>query len=417
MISKLRRKFIIISMLSVTAVLVMLIALINIFNFKEVIRNADDVLNILTANEGEFPPDTDPKPMWAGPGGLGHDGRGNDLMSPEMRFEARFFTIVFDKSGNAVAVDTGRIAAVDSTEAISLGEDIYNSGRTTGFVGDYRYRRTDKDDVTLVIFYDCGRSLDNARSFLGISTAISVIGLLIVFALIAISSKAVVKPVADAYEKQKRFITDAGHELKTPLAVINADCDVVGMDIENNEWIDDIRKQTEKLTELTNRLIYLAKTEEGTKSKLVKIDFPISDVVSDEVESFRGLAKSNGRDIDTAITPDLAYNGDQRAIRELVSILMDNAIKYSPEGSTIKAGLQKSGSRILLSVSNDTTEPVSKHDREHIFDRFYRTDESRNSETGGHGIGLSIAKGITESHGGKIYAEGNDKEIKITAEL
>ncbi len=417
MISKLRRKFIVISMVSVTAVLVMLIALINIFNYKEVIRNADEVLNILTANEGEFPPDTDPKTMWDGPGGPGPDGRGKDQMSPEMRFEARFFTIVFDKSGNAVAVDTGRIAAVDSTEAISLGENIYNSGKTTGFVGDYRYRRTDKDDVTLVIFYDCGRSLDNARSFLGISTVISVIGLLIVFALIAVFSKAAVKPVAEAYEKQKRFITDAGHELKTPLAVINADCDVVGMDIGNTEWIDDIRKQTEKLTELTNRLIYLAKTEEGTKSKLVKIDFPISDVVAEEVESFRGLAKSNRRNIETAITPDLAYNGDQRAIRELVSILMDNAIKYSPEGSTVKAGLQKSGSKILLSVSNDTTVPVSKHDREHIFDRFYRTDKSRNSETGGHGIGLSIAKGITESHGGKIYAEGNDKEIKITAEL
>ena len=414
MISKLRRKFIIISMLSVTAVLAVLIGLINIFNYKNVIRDADDVLNILTANEGEFPPDTDPKPMGEGPGG---GGREKDRMSPEMRFEARYFTIVFDKSGNVVVVDTGRIAAVDSTEAKTLGEKIFNSGKTMGFVGDYRYRRTDRDDVTMIVFYDCGRSLDNARSFLGISIAISAIGLIIVLALIAISSKAVVKPVADAYEKQKRFITDAGHELKTPLAVINADCDVVGMDIENNEWIDDIRKQTEKLTELTNRLIYLAKTEEGTKSKLVKIDFPISDVVSDEVESFRGLAKSNGRDIDTAITPDLAYNGDQRAIRELVSILMDNAIKYSPERSTIKAGLQKSGSKILLSVSNDTTEPVSKHDREHIFDRFYRTDESRNSETGGHGIGLSIAKGITESHGGKIYAEGNDKEIKITAEL
>lgn len=416
MISKLRRKFIIISMMSVTAVLAVLIGLINIFNYKNVIRDADDVLNILTANEGEFPPDTAPKPMGDGRGG-GGGGRGKDRMSPETRFESRYFTIEFDKSGNVVVVDTGKIAAVDSSEAKSLGEKIYSSGKTTGFVGDYRYRRTDKGDVTLVVFYDCGRSLDNARSFLGISIAISAIGLIIVFTLIAISSKAVVKPVADAYEKQKRFITDAGHELKTPLAVINADCDVVEMDIENNEWIDDIRKQTEKLTELTNRLIYLAKTEEGTKSKLVKIDFPISDVVSDEVESFRGLAKSNGRDIDTAITPDLAYNGDQRAIRELVSILMDNAIKYSPEGSTIKAGLQKSGSRILLSVSNDTTEPVSKHDREHIFDRFYRTDESRNSETGGHGIGLSIAKGITESHGGKIYAEGNDKEIKITAEL
>ena len=414
MISKLRRKFIIISMLSVTAVLVVLISLINFFNFKDVIKDADNVLNIITANEGEFPSDTDPKPMDDGHGG---GGRGKDRMSPEMRFEARYFTIEFDKSGNAVVIDTGKIAAIDSSEAKALAEKIYKSGSTTGFVGDYRYRRTDKNDTTMIVFYDCGRSLDNARSFLGISTAISLIGLLIVFALIAISSKAVVKPVAEAYEKQKRFITDAGHELKTPLAVINADCDVVEMDIENNEWIDDIRKQTEKLTELTNRLIYLAKTEEGSKSKMVKIDFPISDVVSEEVESFRALAKSNGRSIETDITPDLAYNGDQKALRELVSILMDNAIKYSPEGSTVRAGLQKSGSKILLSVSNDTTEPVSKHDREHIFDRFYRTDESRNSETGGHGIGLSIAKGITESHGGKIYAEGNDKEIKITAEL
>ena len=414
MISKLRRKFIIISMLSVTAVLVVLIALINFFNFKDVIKDADDVLNIITANEGEFPPDTDPKPMGDGRGG---GGRGQGRMSPEMRFEARYFTIEFDKSGNAVVIDTGKIAAIDSSEAKTLAEKVYKSGSTEGFVGDYRYRRTDRDDTTMIVFYDCGRSLDNARSFLGISTAISLIGLLIVFVLIAISSKAVVRPVAEAYEKQKRFITDAGHELKTPLAVINADCDVIEMESENNEWLSDIRKQTERLTELTNKLIYLAKTEEGSKSKLVKIDFPISDVVSEEVESFRALAKSNGRSIETDITPDLAYNGDQKALRELVSILMDNAIKYSPEGSTVRAGLQKSGSKILLSVSNDTTEPVSKHDREHIFDRFYRTDESRNSETGGHGIGLSIAKGITESHGGKIYAEGNDKEIKITAEL
>ena len=155
MISKLRRKFIIISMLSVTAVLVVLIALINLFNFKNVIKNADDVLNILTANEGEFPPDTDPKPMWDGYGVPGRDGRGKDRMSPEMRFEARFFTIIFDKSGNAVVIDTGSIAAVDSSEAKSIAEKVYLSGKTTGFVGDYRYRRTDRDDVTLIVFYDC----------------------------------------------------------------------------------------------------------------------------------------------------------------------------------------------------------------------------------------------------------------------
>ena len=189
------------------------------------------------------------------------------------------------------------------------------------------------------------------------------------------------------------------------------------MESENNEWLTDIRKQTDRLTELTNKLIYLAKTEEGAKSKMVKIDFPISDVVSEDVESFNGLAKSGGKTIETDITPDISYNGDQRSIRELVSVLMDNAIKYSPEGSTVKVSLTKSSSKILLSVANDTKEQMSKKDLDHMFDRFYRADESRNSETGGYGIGLSIAKGITESHGGKIYAEGSDKKIKITAEL
>ena len=426
MISKLRKKFIIVSMLSVTLVLGVLIAVINIFNYKEVIRNADDVLNILTANQGEFPPDTMPDPLrddslWDDPfGGPGNmmGGRGNQ-MSPEMRYEARFFSILLDDDGKAMVIDTGRIAAVDSSEAAELAESVFKSGKTKGFLKGYRFRRTDVEDVTLVVFYDCGRSLDNARAFLWISIIISAIGLLIVFALIALSSKAIIKPVAETYEKQKRFITDAGHELKTPLAVINADCDVLEMENEDgeNEWVTDIRKQTERLTELTGRLIYLAKTEEGSKTEMMKLDFPLSDVVSEETESFKGLAKSSGKTIETSITPDISYNGDPKAITQLVSILMDNAIKYSPDGGSVKVSLHRNGSKTVLAVTDDTKETVSKEDMKRMFDRFYRTDKSRNSETGGYGIGLSIAKSITESHGGKIHASGSGNKITVTAEL
>ena len=421
MISKLRKKFIIVSMLSVTLVLGVLIAVINIFNYKEVIRNADDVLNILTANQGEFPPDTMPDPLrddpFGGPGNM-MGGRGNQK-SPEMRYEARFFSILLDNDGKAMVIDTGRIAAVDSSEAAELAESVFKSGKTKGFLKGYRFRRNDVEDVTLVVFYDCGRSLDNARSFLWISIIISAIGLLIVFALIALSSKAIIKPVAETYEKQKRFITDAGHELKTPLAVINADCDVLEMENEDgeNEWVTDIRKQTERLTELTGRLIYLAKTEEGSKTDMMKLDFPLSDVVSEETESFKGLAKSSGKTIETSITPDISYNGDPKAITQLVSILMDNAIKYSPDGGSVKVSLHRNGSKTVLAVTNDTKETVSKEDMKRMFDRFYRTDKSRNSETGGYGIGLSIAKGITESHGGKIHASGSGNKITVTAEL
>ena len=147
------------------------------------------------------------------------------------------------------------------------------------------------------------------------------------------------------------------------------------------------------------------------------VDFPISDVIAQEVDSFKGPAQAAGKAIDAKIDDNLSMNGDQKAIRELVSVLMDNAIKYSPEGSTVKVSLVRNGQGVRLSVANDTVDPVSKKDLDHMFDRFYRTDESRNSETGGYGIGLSIARGITEAHGGKIYAEGKDKEIRITAEL
>ena len=420
MIKRLRRKFIILSMLSVTLVLVVLIASINVFNFRKVVRNSDEVLEMLIENKGAFPDEEQPEgrpPEERGDGDGNGGGRRGGQMSPEMKYETRFFKVVLDNDGNVLSTDTGKIASVDSSEAAELAGEVFSSGKTSGFKGDYRFRRITDDNETLIIFHDCGRGLDNARSFLGISIVISLIGLLIFFVLIAVSSKAVIKPAAEAYEKQKRFITDAGHELKTPLAVINADCDVLEMESEDNEWLADIRKQTKRLTSLTNSLIYLAKTEEGSKNDVIRIDFPLSDIVSEEVESFKGLARSSGKDIETEITPDISYNGDQKAITQLISILLDNAIKYSPEGGHINVSLNKSGSKTILAVSNDTTEQVTKENTDRMFDRFYRTDESRNSETGGYGIGLSIAKGIAEAHRGKIYASGSGRSIVITVEL
>lgn len=418
MISKLRRKFILISMLSVTIVLAFLIGSINILNYRSVVQNADTILEMLVSNNGTFPERT-PQRMRdhnAQPSGGGFR---RVQMSPETRFESRYFKVSFNSQGDVTDSDIRRIAAVDSSQAEALARVVYAGGKTKGFSGEYRFLRSDSADGTFIVFYDCGRSLGTVKSFLGISLMISAVGLLVVFVLIAVFSKAAIKPAAEAYEKQKRFITDAGHELKTPLAVINADCDVLEMESEDgaNEWLEDIRKQTERLSELTNSLIYLAKTEEGSKNALVKIEFPLSDIVSEETESFRGLAKSSGKSIETSITPDITYNGDQKAIRRLISILMDNAIKYSPDGSVIRASLVRSGSKTVFAVTNKTSSPISKDDMKHMFDRFYRTDESRNSETGGYGIGLSVAKSITEAHGGKIYASGTGDEITVTSEI
>lgn len=448
MIKKLRRKFILVSMLSVTVVLVLLIGIINVLNYKSVVRSADRILTMLTNGGGRFPGistrqgnnENDPNGDRSRNGSrrmprntdffdrMARSINGEDNEnSPELRYESRFFSVSMASDGTIVATRTDRISAVDDEMAAEMGREIYKSGREIGFIGDYRYRTTTSttDGTTLIIFYDCGRSLGNARSFLITSIGISAICLLQVFILITIASKAVIRPVAEAYEKQKQFITDAGHELKTPLAIINADADVLELELEgdseeggSNEWLDDIRKQTARLTELTGNLIYLAKTEEGSKNAFTFVDFPISDVIAQEAESFKAPAQSTGKTLETKIEEGLEMNGDQKAIRQLAGIFFDNAIKYSPEGGTIKIRLKSSGRNISFSVTNQTKDKVTKENLKHMFDRFYRADSSRNSDTGGYGIGLSIARSIVEAHKGKISATTTDgSQITMTAVL
>ncbi|MCR5489223.1 MAG: HAMP domain-containing histidine kinase [Saccharofermentans sp.] len=447
MIKKLRRKFILVSMLSVTVVLVLLIGIINFMSYRTVVRNADGILTMLTDGGGRFrennptqrntPGETNPdgtKTSRRRPAGRREDVfirmvrflNGEETEeSPEVRYESRFFSVIISPNGDIRSTRTDRISAIDSDTAAEMGVSINKSGRERGFVDDYRFRKSvTSDGSVLVIFYDCGRSLDNMRSFLMISIGISLICLLLVYILIAVFSKVVIRPAAEAYEKQKQFITDAGHELKTPLAIINADADVLEMELPEtedgtpNEWLGDIRKQTARLTELTGNLIYLAKTEEGTKDAFTFVEFPVSDVALQEVESYKARAQATGLSIESKIEDGLVMNGDQRAFRQLIGVFLDNAVKYSADGGTIHVKLRRAGKNIGLSVTNNSKEPVSKDNLKHLFDRFYRADSSHNSATGGYGIGLSIAKSIVEAHKGKITATSSDGEkFTITAVL
>ena len=442
MIKRLRRKFILVSLLSITVVLVLLIGIINIMSYRSVVRSADGILTMLTDGGGRFREnnqgtrETNPDGSRTGRTGSRRredfffrmtrsiNGEGRED-SPEVRYESRFFSVIISANGAISATRTDRISAIDSETAAEMGISVNKSGKERGFVGDYRFRKsTFPDGSVIVIFYDCGRSLENARSFLMISIGISLICLLLVYILIAVLSKAAIRPAVEAYEKQKQFITDAGHELKTPLAIINADADVLEMELPeaedgvSNEWLEDIRKQTARLTELTGSLIYLAKTEEGTKSAFTFVDFPASDVANQEVESFKARAQAAGLTIDAKIEEGLTMNGDQSAFRQLIGVFLDNAVKYSVDGGTINVKLKKSGKNIGLSVTNISKNPVSKENLKHLFDRFYRSESSHNSETGGYGIGLSIAKSIVEAHKGKINATSSDGEkFTITAVL
>ena len=342
----------------------------------------------------------------------------NDVRRQEMPYESRFFTVTVNDAGDVLSVDTGKIAAVDMADAVEYAQEALESGKERGFIDDYRWRKADTEDGALLLFLDCGRNLDTFRSFLLTSIAVSALGLLAVFLLILAFSGRVVRPVAESYEKQKRFITDAGHEIKTPLAIIEADADVLEMELEGeSEWLSDIRLQTRRLTDLTNDLVYLSRMEERADGAPF-VDFPLSDVVDETAQSFHSRAMQKRQTFTGEIERNLTLHGDEKAIRQLVSILLDNAVKYTPEDGVIRLKLARQGKNAALSVWNTTATPIPRESLDKLFDRFYRTDPSRSSETGGHGIGLSIAKAVVSAHRGKITAETDDEQsLRITALL
>lgn len=236
-----------------------------------------------------------------------------------------------------------------------------------------------------------------------------------VVVLVVLLSRRAIDPVVRSAEKQKQFITDASHELKTPITVISTCLRVLEMETGKQKWIDKAQAQTEKLTALVNALVTLSRMDEGV-SPLKMEPFPLSEAVADTAESFRDLAQSKGHDLVLDIAPELTYKGDEYAIRQLVSILLDNAVKYARAGSAITLTLEKTRRGITLRCRNGS-DPIPEDTLAKLFDRFYRADPSRSAATGGFGIGLSIARGIAEAHRGSICARMAGEEVEFAAEL
>lgn len=402
MIKKLRIKLIAASMASLFFVLFIIGGIVGILNYRKIVVDADQILAIMEENAGKFPQ------KFSGDRKDKHPG-----MSPEVPYESRYFSALFDKNGNIILIDTSKIVSIDTTQAMEYASEVWEKNREQGFLENYRYRRTVSNGEVRIIFLDCRRQLDNFQNFLLTTFWVSGIGLLSVFILMVYLSARIVKPFSDNYEKQKRFITDAGHELKTPLTIIEADTEVLEMDFGENEWLQDIQSQTKRLEDLTNTLVVLSRMEEGQNSNM-RVEFPLSDMLEEVCHTFQAPAKVQEKELTSTIEPMISMKGDEKAIRGLVTILLDNAVKYTNENGHIAVNLEKKKNRIYLSVFN-TTEFISKEQICHLFDRFYRTDVSRNSQTGGYGLGLSIAAATVESHRGKIFAETEDeKSLRIT---
>ena len=284
MIKKLRAKLILACMFSLAVVLLVILGGVNLMSYQKVVSDADTVLALLAANNGAFPQAPRP-PGWGDfvpPGAP--EGKPNFFspraMSPETPYESRFFSVLLGEDGQVLETNTLQIAAVDEEQAADYAQRAAAAGRTSGFLGNYRYLIQSESGGVRIIFLDCGRSLSSFRTTLLASVSLAVLGLAAVLFLLLILSRRIVRPMAESYAKQRQFITDAGHELKTPMTIISADADLAEMECGENQWLTDIRRQAQRLTALTNDLIYLSRMEEE-QPQLQYIDFPISDVVEE----------------------------------------------------------------------------------------------------------------------------------------
>lgn len=414
MIRKLRMKMIAASMVSLFVVLLVIETIVAGLNYQKIVADAEMILTVLEENGGRFPENDPRKIENAGSekpemGATGKEGE----MSPELPYESRFFSVVLNEKDEVSTVDTGKIASIDTASAIRYAQTVLADEKEEGFMDDYRYRVCQSETGTQIIFLDRGRELSNFRNLIVTGIVVSVLGLLAVFVSVIFLSAYMIRPFLKNEEKQKRFITDAGHELKTPLTIIDADTEVLAMDMGENEWISDIQMQSKRLAELTNHLILLSRMEEEQRKRQT-VDMDLSDVVEETVENFQALAVTQKKTLSKEIMPKIPFRGEETEIRRLVTILLDNAMKYSQENGKIQVTLQKQKKKIYLTVFN-TTEFIAKEHLAHLFDRFYRTDQSRNSDTGGYGLGLSIAAAITEAYKGNISAYTEDeKSLRIT---
>ena len=401
MIKKLQRRFILIVIGSMTAVFGLLVGAMNIANYRTLVEQSVAMLEFLAENGGHFPGDERLEKL-----------EHRDF-TPETPFTTRYYTVKISADGEAIAVDTDQIAAIDSETAERETMQYYNAGITEGFHGSYRFAAFSENDETLYIFLDCHRDLDFFETFLLVSISISILVLALVSLLVILFSGRAIQPLAESYEKQKRFITDAGHEIKTPLSIIDAGAEVLEMEYGKNEWTETIQSQVRRLTSLTEKLVLLSRMEEENSSAKF-MNFCLSDAIIDMAAPFRAMAEAKGKHFTYDVQENVLYYGDESGIRQMISLLLDNAMKYSNEGGDISLYLRISGKTKEIIVKN-TVDEITVGKQDVLFERFYRPDTSRNSRTGGFGLGLSVVKAIVQSHHGKISAESSDgKSITFT---
>ncbi len=410
MLRQLKIRFIVLAMVSMTMTLIIAFTAVNITLRSRITKKTDEIIEILYENGGSFPIFSFPE--------IDSENEKKQRFHDETPFQTRYYIAYTNQETSQIFnADYSHIAIMKIETIKDQIEKIKNGKCDHGYMDNYRFARYPTDDGFMIIGVDCQDDLSTLDTLLAITLVTISSCVVIVLLLLIVFSKYVIKPFEENREKQRRFITDAGHELKTPIAIIRSNTEVMEMIDGENKWLKNIKNQTDRMNKLVKGLIELSKMDEQTLSEKEKQKIIFSEIVYNSVESFKVPAEAKGISVSADIAPNISVMGDLEDIVRLVGILLDNAIKYTDDRKKLDIKLSSKSKKAVLVISN-TCKGLDKSSVPKFFDRFYRSDSSRNSESGGYGIGLSMALMIVQNHKGKIsvnYSE--DERVVFTVEI
>ena len=416
-IAKLRHKFILIAMLSFTVVILFTGGMTALANQNSLRTQASHVLELITQHDGVLPEPTI----------SGHDIHSTDIFDgifTESAFAARYFSVSYDEHDNVEHVNVSRVVTVDEAEAVEYARqalDSYDKSLTVsmldlGMVDTFYYRVAPRADGGMVVaFLDCSSQMQVNREVEWTILLICGVGLAGSFAMVLLLSKRAIRPEIENARKQKQFITNASHELKTPLAVIRANTEVIEMLQGESEWTQSTMSQVDRMDGLVQNLVMITRAaEREDRTAMQEID--VCKVITDSVDPFRALARQEQKELVVNLAPDVRMVADVSAIQQLCTLLVDNAIKYCDDKGRVEVELsQPKRGRVTLVVRNSFANG-KKAQFSRYFERFYRDDEAH-SDAGGYGIGLSVAESICTRYGGTIKAAWKAGMAVFTCQL
>lgn len=391
---------------------------IELFSLTERLEQSENLSGELPAVPDELP-DILPEEL---PDGIQISGAAGEVKAPdtdvgELPFEddavfrlSTFYSVVFQEDGTVLQTESGSSTYTDE-ELQHIAQWVMEGEHSSGTYESLIYCCAKQDEYTIVAFMDNTVIQESITTLFRNTLLAGGIILVVIFFLARYLAKKIVQPLEESYQKQRQFISDAGHELKTPVTVVNANAEVLELEIGENQWLTNIRHENERMSVLITQLLDLARTE-NTVPQMMKVD--LSRAVTGEVLAFEIIAYEKKVALETQIQEDIFVTGNGNQLVQLTSILLDNAIRHSSAGSAVEIRLNRERSGAVLSVINEGPE-IPADQKKRIFERFYRGDEARTGGEHRYGLGLAIAKAIVETHKGKIEVDCHEGLVEFRA--